>query len=56
MASCAEKLNQAYKAEEIEALAALKALQLAFDLGFQNAVILIVPFELHSISEILNCL
>ena len=25
MASCAEKLNQAYKAEEIEALAALKA-------------------------------
>ena len=29
MASCAEKLNQAYKVEEIEALAALKALQLA---------------------------
>jgi|APAra0007618328_1042625.scaffolds.fasta_scaffold08547_3 hypothetical protein len=28
----------------------------AADLGFQNAVILIVPFELHSISEILNCL
>ena len=39
MASCAEKLNQAYKAEEIEALAALKALQLAFDLGFQNAIL-----------------
>ena len=37
MASCAEKLNQAYKAEEIEVLAALKALQFAFDLGFQNA-------------------
>ena len=26
MASCVEKLNQAYKAEEIEALATLKAL------------------------------
>ena len=39
MASCAEKLNQAYKAEEIEALAALKALQFAFDLGFQNAIL-----------------
>ena len=37
MASCAEKLNQAYKAEEIEAFATLKALQFAFDLGFQNA-------------------
>ena len=39
MASCAEILNQAYKAEEIEALAALKALQFAFDLGFQNAIL-----------------
>ena len=39
MAFCAEKLNQAYKAEEIEALAALKALQFAFDLGFQNAIL-----------------
>ena len=39
MASCAKKLNQAYKAEEIEALAALKALQFAYDLGFQNAIL-----------------
>ena len=39
MASCAEILNQAYKAEEIEVLAALKALQFAFDLGFQNAIL-----------------
>ena len=39
MASCAEKLNQTYKVEEIEALAALKALQLANDLGFQNVIL-----------------
>ena len=39
MVSCVEKLNQAYKAEEIEALVALKALQFAFDLGFQNAIL-----------------
>ena len=39
MASCAEKLNQAYKEEEIEALAALKALQFAYGLGFQNAIL-----------------
>ena len=39
MASCVEKLNQAYKAKEIEALVALKALQFAFDLGFQNAIL-----------------
>ena len=39
MASGAEKLNQVYKAEEIEALAALKALQLAYDLGFQNVIL-----------------
>ena len=39
MASCAEKLNQTYKVEEIEALAALKALQLAYDLGFQNVIL-----------------
>ena len=38
-ASCAEKLNQAYKEKEIEALAALKALQLAYDLGFQNVIL-----------------
>nr|XP_023875864.1 uncharacterized protein LOC111988307 [Quercus suber] len=39
MASCAEKLNQAYKAEEIEALAALKVLQFTYDLGFQKAIL-----------------
>ena len=39
MASCAEKLNQAYKADEIEALAALKALQFVYDLSFQNAIL-----------------
>ena len=39
MASCAEKLNQTCKAEEIEALAAFRALQLAYDLGFQNVIL-----------------
>ena len=39
MASCAEKLNQTYKVEEIEALAALKALKFAYELGFQNAIL-----------------
>ena len=39
MASCAKKLNQTYNVEEIEALAALKALQLANDLGFQNVIL-----------------
>nr|POE80721.1 hypothetical protein CFP56_73999 [Quercus suber] len=33
------KLNQAYKAEEIEALAALKASQFMYNLGFQNAIL-----------------
>ncbi|XP_065616451.1 uncharacterized protein LOC136061926 [Quercus suber] len=39
MASYAEKLNQAYKAEEIEALAALKAVQFVYDLGFQKVIL-----------------
>nr|XP_023903860.1 uncharacterized protein LOC112015657 [Quercus suber] len=39
MASYAEKLNQAYKAEEIEALAALKAVQFAYNLGFQKVIL-----------------
>ena len=40
MASYAEKLNRVYRAEEIEAFAALKALQFVFDLGFQKAILL----------------
>ncbi|XP_030959169.1 uncharacterized protein LOC115981127 [Quercus lobata] len=39
MASCAEKINQAYKVDEIKALAALKALKFAHELGFQNAIL-----------------
>ena len=38
LASCAEKIGHAYKADETEALAALKALTLAHELGFQNVV------------------
>ena len=36
MAFCAKKFDQAYKAKEIEALAALK---FAYELGFQNAIL-----------------
>ena len=39
LASCAEKLNQPFKAEDMEALAALKALSFAHELGFQNIVL-----------------
>ena len=39
LASCAEKIGHAYKADETEALAALKALTLAHELGFQNVVL-----------------
>ncbi|KAL0007691.1 hypothetical protein SO802_009193 [Lithocarpus litseifolius] len=39
LVSCLQKIPQAYKAEEIEALAALKALSLAFELGFRSAII-----------------
>lgn len=39
LASCAEKIGQVYKAEETEALAALKALTFAHELGFQNVVL-----------------
>ncbi|XP_050278252.1 uncharacterized protein LOC126719775 [Quercus robur] len=39
MASCVEKINQAYKADEIKALAALKALKFAHKLGSQNAIL-----------------
>ena len=41
LASCSKKKKkiQAYKAEEIEALAALKALTFAHELGFQNVIL-----------------
>lgn len=39
LASCSEKIFQAYKVEEIEALAALKALTFAHELGFQNVIL-----------------
>ena len=34
LASCSEKLSQAYKAEETKALVAWKALMFAYELGF----------------------
>ena len=39
LASCSEKLPQAYKADEIKALAALKALSFAYELGFRSAIL-----------------
>ena len=39
LASCSQKIPQAYKAEVIEALAALKALSFAFELGFCSAIL-----------------
>nr|POE45359.1 hypothetical protein CFP56_54640 [Quercus suber] len=39
LASCSEKIPQAYKAEEIEALATLKALSFAFEVGFLSAML-----------------
>ena len=39
LASCAEKFNQPFKAEDTEALAAMKALSFAHELGFQNIVL-----------------
>ena len=39
LASCSEKIPQAYKAKEIEALAALKALSFAFEVGFLSAIL-----------------
>ena len=39
LASCSQKIPQAYKVEEIEALAALKALSSALELGFQSAIL-----------------
>ena len=34
LASCSEKIHQAYKPDEVEALAALKAVTFAHELGF----------------------
>ena len=39
MASCSEKIHQAYKPDEVEALAALKAVTFARELGFQRATL-----------------
>ncbi|XP_075645359.1 uncharacterized protein LOC142616377 [Castanea sativa] len=39
LASCSEKIHQAYKPEEIEALAALKAVSFALELGFRSAIL-----------------
>ena len=39
LASCSQKIRQAYKAEKIEALAAFKALSFAFELGFHSAIL-----------------
>ena len=39
LASCSEKLSQAYKAEETETLAALKALMFTHELGFQRIIL-----------------
>ena len=39
LASCAEKIDQAYKAKDMEALATLKALTFTHKLGFQNVVL-----------------
>ena len=39
LASFSEKIFQAYKAEETEALVALKALMFTHELGFQNVII-----------------
>ena len=39
LASCSEKIFQVYKAEVTEALATLKALSFAHELGFQNVIL-----------------
>ena len=39
LASCSEKMFQAYKTEETEALAARKALMFAHELGFQSVIL-----------------
>ena len=39
LASCSEKIHQAYKPDEVEALAALKAVTFACELGFWRAIL-----------------
>ena len=39
LASCSEKIHQAYKHDEVEALPALKAVTFARELGFQRATL-----------------
>ena len=39
LASCSEKIPQAYKLDEIEALAAMKALSFAYEVGFRSAIL-----------------
>ena len=39
LASCSKKIHQAYKPDEVEALAALKAVTFAHELGFRNAIL-----------------
>nr|POE76494.1 hypothetical protein CFP56_18945 [Quercus suber] len=39
LASCSQKIPQVYKVEEIETLAAFKALSFAFELGFRSAIL-----------------
>jgi len=54
LASCSEKLHQAYKPDEVEALAALKAVTLACDLGFRKAILRVIwAFEKRFLKVIL---
>ncbi|XP_075645666.1 uncharacterized protein LOC142616767 [Castanea sativa] len=39
LSSCSEKIHQAYKPDEVEALAALKAVSFALELGFRSAIL-----------------
>ena len=39
LASCSEKIHQAYNPEEVEVLAALKAVSFALELGFRSAIL-----------------
>ena len=39
LASCSEKIHQAYKPDEVEALVALKAVTFARELGFRRAIL-----------------
>ncbi|XP_075659226.1 uncharacterized protein LOC142629127 [Castanea sativa] len=39
LASCSEKIHQAYKPKEVEVLAALRAVSFVLELGFRNAIL-----------------